>query len=185
MFRRLIVIAGIATVAASAPAMAEVAAATDSGFALHYETTTQVAADAAWAAFARPDLWWNDEHTYSGDASNLVVEPFAEGCFCETIPATISASAGSVEHMRVVYADPRGRTLRLDGALGPLQAEALTGTLTMVAEPAGDGEGTKITWDYVVGGYSRTPLTDFAPVVDTVIGEQFSRLVASLEIAGE
>jgi hypothetical protein len=48
----------------------------------------------------------------------------------------------------------------------------------MAIEPLGDG--TKITWDYVVGGYMRASMTEFAPVVDRVIGEQLSRLAASL-----
>ncbi len=42
-------------------------------------------------------------------------------------------------------------------------------------------EGTRITWDYVVGGYGRTPLATLAPLVDQVVGEQLRRLAASLD----
>jgi hypothetical protein len=170
---------GLALAFVTAPAAGEVVAASDAGFALHHEATVAASPEAAWAALAWPDEWWSSEHTYSGDAANMTLDPVAGGCFCEAIPATNAAAAGSVEHMRVLYVDPRIRTLRLTGALGPLQAEALTGTLTMAVEPA--GEGAKITWDYVVGGYSRVPLMALAPVVDGVIGEQLAQLAASLD----
>jgi hypothetical protein len=126
----------------------------------------------------RPGDWWDSEHTYSGDAANLTIEPVAGGCFCEAIPAANGVPAGQVEHMRVVYVDPRVRTLRLSGGLGPLQAEALTGTLTMAVQPS--GTGSQIVWDYVVGGYARMSLTELAPVVDGVVGEQMRMLAQIL-----
>ena len=49
----------------------------------------------------------------------------AGGCLCEKIPA----EGGSVEHLRIVFARP-GRLLRAQGGLGPLQGEAVVGTLT-------------------------------------------------------
>ena len=73
----------------------------------------------------------------------------------------------------MVYAAP-GEMLRLRGSLGPLQSEALTGTLTVTLK-AVDG-GTEIDWTYVVGGHARFSLQELAPVVDGVIGEQFGRL---------
>ena len=66
--------------------------------------------------------------------------------------------------------------LRLSGALGPLQGEALAGTLT-VTITAIDARRSKISFDYVVGGFARFPLDSIAPAVDGVIGEQHSRLV--------
>jgi hypothetical protein len=138
--------------ALATPAAAEVVASSDDGFVSH--TVVEVAATPAeaWARLSEPGQWWNSEHTYSGDAANLTIEPVAGGCFCETIPAANGVAAGQVEHMRVVYVDPRARTLRLRGSLGPLQAEALTGVLTMTVQPS--DTGAKITWDYVVGGYA-------------------------------
>src|SRR5690606_19028255 len=122
----------------------------------------------------RPAGWWSPAHSYSGDAVNFSIEAAAGGCFCEAIPD----GGGSVEHMRVVYVDPRVRTLRLSGALGPLQAEALGGALTMTVEPA--GTGARIVWDYVLGGYARGSIAALAAPVDTVVGEQLARLAASL-----
>jgi hypothetical protein len=158
----------------SAPAAAEVTASSDAGFVSHNEATVTASPDVAFAALAKPGDWWNGEHSYSGDAKNMTLEPKAGGCFCEKI----AEGGGSVEHMRVVYIDPHGRTLRLRGALGPLQGEALTGTLTMTVEPA--GSGAKITFDYVVGGYARFSLKEFATPVDGVVAEQLNRLAALL-----
>jgi hypothetical protein len=79
--------------------------------------------------------------------------------------------------MRVLYAAPY-TTLRLSGGLGPLQAEAVTGVLTMTLKP--EGTMTRISWDYVAGGFMRGKMADMAPVVDGVVGEQLLRLAARL-----
>ena len=79
--------------------------------------------------------------------------------------------------MRVINAE-QPRVLRMSGALGPLQSEAVQGTLTIVLKPV-DG-GTRIMWEYVVGGYMRLKTEQIAPLVDVVLGEQVSRLAARL-----
>src|SRR6478735_1156304 len=162
----------------TSPATAAVAASSDSGFAIHDEAVVPATPAEAWTMLLKPAQWWNGEHSYSGDAANLTLTPVAGGCFCETIPGRDGGPAGQVEHMRVLYIDPRVRTLRLSGALGPLQSEAVTGVLTMTVEAS--GAGSKITWDYVVGGYMRMPMASMAPLVDSVIGEQLMRLEARL-----
>ena len=80
--------------------------------------------------------------------------------------------------MRVVYVAP-GSTLRMIGALGPLQSEAVTGVLTMTVTPA--PAGLRIVWEYVVGGYMRHSMTQLAPAVDGVMGEQLGRLAVAAE----
>jgi len=162
---------------AAAPAAAEVTASSESGFASHNEVLVRASAEQTWNAILRPGGWWNGEHTYSGDAGNMTIEPKAGGCFCETIPGKDGAATGEIEHMRVIYVAP-GSTLRLAGGLGPLQAEAVSGVLTMTLEPK--GEMTRISWDYVVGGYMRMPIAEMAPVVDQVVGEQLLRLATRL-----
>jgi hypothetical protein len=169
---------GLAIATAPVPAAAEVAAVNDGGFVSHNVAEVAAPPAEAWARLFVPREWWNGEHTYSGDSANLTIAAAAGGCFCETIPGANGAPAGQIEHMRVVYLDPRVLTLRLDGALGPLQSEAVTGVLTMTVEAS--GAGSKITWDYVVGGYMRPSMREMAPLVDRVIGEQLSRLAASL-----
>ena len=84
---------------------------------------------------------------------------------------------GGVEHMRVIFVD-KGKALRMVGALGPLQSEAVQGTLTVTLKPV-DG-GTRLTWEYAVGGYMRYKPEQIVPAVDKVIGEQLGRLADRL-----
>lgn len=158
--------------AMAAPAHSAVTASSDIGFAV--ENSVEVAADAAavYRLLGQPGRWWSGEHTYSGHASNLSLKPVAGGCFCETVPNG-AGQAGSIEHARVIYAAP-GRQLRLSGALGPLQAEAVTGTLNFDIIAA--GKGVRIVMSYVVGGYIRMGGAKIAPVVDKVLAEQLAGL---------
>ena len=162
-----------ASTAPLSPVAAEVVQAAQQGFVVHEHTVVQAGHDQVWAALVQPALWWNKEHTWSGDAANLVLDARGGGCFCEAVPG-----AGSAEHMAVVQAVP-GSLLRMKGALGPLQSEALAGVLTIEVKAA-DGR-TSIDWTYVVGGYARFPLQDIAPAVDTVLAEQANRLAALVE----
>lgn len=162
-------VVGLAIFAMPAPASGEVRSASPSGF----ETVEVVIVNAApkqvYAMLVQPARWWSGDHTYSGRAANLSLQPHAGGCFCETIPA----ENASIEHARVIHARP-GKTLRLTGALGPLQAEGVTATLTWALKPVPGG--TEVTQTYVVGGYVRGGADRLAPIVDQVIGEQLKRL---------
>ena len=122
-----------------------------------------------WNALIDPARYWNAEHSWFGDAGNFSLDPVVGGCFCE------ASEQGSVEHQRVVMAMP-DRLLRLSGALGPLQSEALAATLTW--DLAATPEGTRITQTYVVGGHMRFPIDQIAPAVDGVVREQLERLAA-------
>lgn len=158
-------------------AAAEVKSASDSGFFVSHEA--QVPADpmAVWEKLRAPALWWSAEHSWSGDAANFYLNPQAGGCFCEKLPPSKEGEPrGSVQHAMVLFARP-GAMLRLSGALGPMQGEAMTGTLTITLKGA-EGGGTLIRFDYVAGGYARFPLGDLAPQVDAVIGEQPAHLAA-------
>ena len=170
---------------AATPAQAEVTAKADNGFAVSHKVTVSVDPEAAFAMVRTPAKWWAKEHSWTGNSDNFYMDAQAGGCFCELIPnaATTESGApqrtlrGSVQHMQILYVDP-GRLLRLSGALGPLQSEAMTGTLTIsFADIKG---GTEMTFDYVVAGFMRTPVDQMAPVVDGMIGEQASRLAMAL-----
>src|SRR3546814_8253213 len=78
---------------------------------------------------------------------------------------------GSVEHMRVIQAYPE-RALRMQGALGPLQSEAVTGILTIAISEVEDG--TRIVWEYVVGGHMRFEIPVIAKAVDGVMSQQLA-----------
>jgi uncharacterized protein YndB with AHSA1/START domain len=173
MRHRLVFTLAALLAAAPLPAAAEVTASSDAGFVSHHDVLVAATPQAAWEALVRPAEWWNGEHTYSGDPANLRINIRPGGCFCERVPA----SGAEIEHMRVIYAAP-GSTLRMTGGLGPLQSEAVTGVLTMTLAP--EGELTRISWDYVVGGYMRMPMAELAPIVDQVIGDQLLRLAARL-----
>ena len=179
----LLALAGLA-----APAAAKVVDATDSGFAVTADYDIAVPPDALWAMLVQPELWWSAEHSWSGNAANFSLNPVAGGCFCERLVTPGSTDdheeevkyrANTVEHARVLYADS-GKLLRLSGALGPLQSEAVTGTLSFTLTP-GPANGTKLRMDYVVGGYSRIPHKNVAPAVDKVLGEQMVRLKEAAE----
>ena len=120
--------------------------------------------------------WWDPQHTFSGDAKNLSIDPRPGGCFCESLP-----SGGGVEHLRVVHAAP-GRMLRLSGGLGPLQAFGVAGSLTWKLEEADGATAVEVT--YVVGGFMEGGLERIGAPVGAVIGEQLGRLKRFVE-AGE
>lgn len=163
------------------PASARVAALSDVGFALQDSFDIGSSdAMALYALIATPARWWSAGHSHSGDAKNLTIDARAGGCFCETLPARDGRPAGSVEHGRVIHAAP-GEKLRLSAALGPLQADALVGTLDFTIAPAPAGGGLRVTMTYVVGGYARMPMAQLAPMVDAVLTEQVRNLQRAAE----
>lgn len=153
----------------SGAARAEIVSAGPSGFNVRHVTELpNINAPVVWAALADIGKWWDPEHTYSGDSRNLTLEPFVRGCLCEKL----SLYAG-IEHATVVYAQP-AKTLRLKGAIGPLQEFGVSGSMTWQIEPAGGG--SRITLSYSAGGFADRPLADWAPIVDEVLGGQLQRL---------
>lgn len=162
------------------PVQARVAVLSDEGIVLRYVAAVPGPPEKTWDALVTPASWWDGAHTYSGDAANLNIDPRPGGCFCETLPAHGGGGGrnrGGVEHMQVIHAD-RGKLLRMSGALGPLQADAVQGTMTFSLGP--DGGGTRIVAEYVLAGYARSGLGRIAPAVDAVLETQIGRLAAVL-----
>lgn len=164
-----------AALLSAAPASAEIVQATPAGFEIKQVVTVDASIAQAWAAVMLPRKWWDHEHTYSDDSANLYLDPQATGCFCERIPKT----KGSVEHAHIIYIQPP-RMIRMTGSLGPLQAEAVTGTLTFRLDPETE-KTTRITLDYVVGGYVRGGADALAPKVDEVLATQLIGLKSAAE----
>ena len=162
----------VTALACGTAASAKVRSANDVGFSLASSVRIDRDARSIYTLIAKPARWWSREHSYSGDAANLSMNPRAGGCFCERLPGA-DGSAGSVEHARVILADPYKR-LRLSGALGPLQADAVIGTLEFTLTPA--DKGVEVTISYVAAGSMRTDPRQIAPVVDRVLAEQLARL---------
>jgi uncharacterized protein YndB with AHSA1/START domain len=162
--------AGIAMMGAAMPASAKVVQAGSDGFVVSQSAEVQARPEAVWAALTHPERWWNKAHSWTGNARNFSMTLKPGGCFCEALP-----DSGFAEHSRIVFFQPN-RLLRLSGAFGPLQGEALAGTLTVKIDPGKEGASV-VAFEYVVGGYSRMPLTELAPAVDGVIAEQHRRLL--------
>jgi len=162
-------------------ARAEVVDAQAGGFTVR-ETATIAAPQAkVWAALIKPAGWWSPVHTFSHDAKNLVLEPRAGGAWMESLP-----NGGSARHMVVIYFDPPS-TLRLEGALGPMQAMGAMGHLTFTLKPATlkpGGEATEVVMVYDLGGHAAGGMTGLAPVVDRVMGEQLAGLKSAVEAGG-
>jgi hypothetical protein len=169
------------TLLVATPAQAEIAAQTDTGFVVRQVVETTAGPEDAWKALIEPAGWWNGAHSFSGDANNLSIDARPGGCFCEVLPGEGEKGwlnpRGGVEHMRVVFVD-RAKALRMTGALGPLQSEAVLGTLTVTLKPI-DG-GTQLTWSYVVAGSMRYKPDQIVTGVDRMIGEQATRLAEKL-----
>jgi len=162
----------------AAPAMAEVVQSSPSSFEISQSVTIDAPVGRAWEALRSPSRWWDKEHTYSGDSANLTLDPVAGGCFCEKIEP-----GGSIEHAHVVYAQPP-RMIRMVGSLGPLQAEAVVGTLTVKLDPDPDHpKATRATISYVVGGFIRGGAEAMAPKVDEVLATQLLGLKSAAESA--
>ncbi len=171
---------------AGTPAQAEVVEKSETHFVVRHTLDLVAEPKDVWLALIAPGDWWNDSHTWSGDASNMTLTPQAGGCFCETIPAKDEKNSfgleGSVQHMVVVQAVPY-KVLRMRGALGPLQSEPVDGVLTITLQSIADADpdsgvkkGTRVVWEYVVGGTMRFDIDTISKAVDGVIGEQANGL---------
>lgn len=165
----------------AAPAAAEVTGGGPDSFVSRHEVVVKASPKEVWLALISPATWWTSEHTWSGEAANLTLTPQAGGCFCEKIPEVDEPGRftleGSVEHMRVIQAYPE-RALRMQGALGPLQSEPVTGILTIAISEV--EQGTRIVWEYNVGGPMRYELPVIARAVDGVMGLQIQSLAKGL-----
>ena len=159
-----------------APAAAKVIDQSEIGFTVAHTAQVAASPDDVWKMLRMPQKWWSQEHSWSGDAANFWLDSQAGGCFCEKLPDG-GTGLGSVQHARILLAKP-GEMMRLSGAFGPLQGEAVTGTLTIQIKAT--PKGSALRFDYVVGGYMRFKVEDIAPAVDKMIGEQLAGLAGAL-----
>lgn len=184
---KIFVLSAALLAAISSPANAEVKATSESGFNVVHIASVTETPDVIWKRLIAPKDWWNKAHSWSGSSAGFYIDPQANGCFCELFQEKGTdgklKTVGSVEHMRVIFAQP-SKVLRMQGALGPLQSEAVIGTLTVAMEPAKDSKTTKVSFSYVVGGYMRYKVTEIAPAVDKVLGEQFKNMLQPFTSVG-
>ena len=161
---------GLATFASAASA--EIVNVSDTRFLLTYQDHVSTTPAEVQRKLGEIGQWWSSSHTYSGAAANMSLALEAGGCFCERW------GENSVEHMRVllVMDHENTRTIRLQGALGPLQALGATGILTLTLAP--EGAGTNIAMTYRVTGSPGIGLEEMAVPVDGVLLEQFRRFAS-------
>ena len=153
---------------------AEVQDANAVGFSIRHAVTVAAPRSAVYDAFVNGvGTWWNPDHTVSGNAAALYLEPRVNGCFCEVL----GDGAGLV-HLTVTFVNP-GVMLRLTGGLGPLGLMGTAGNMTLEFEDV-DG-GTGVVLRYAVGGYEPDGLDTVAPDVDAVLVEQLERLKRFVE----
>jgi uncharacterized protein YndB with AHSA1/START domain len=163
------------------PVRAEVVTRSETGFVVRLTSEVTAPPAEAWKTILAPAQWWQGQHTFSGEAANLALDPQVGGCFCEVLPrpegAPSAQKPGGVQHMRVIYIEPP-RALRLSGALGPLQSEALAATMTITIKPT--EKGSRILFEYVVGGFMRYKVDEIAPAVDRMLTAQLASLSGKL-----
>lgn len=173
--------------ATASPAFAEVKTASETGFNIIHIATVDATPEEIWKRLLAPKDYWNKAHSWSGSSAGFYIDAQANGCFCELFQEPDAngklKTVGSVEHMRVIFAQP-GKVLRMQGALGPLQSEAVIGTLTVAIDRNKYGVGTKASFSYVVGGYMRYKVSEIAPAVDKVLGEQFKNMLSPFTPVG-
>jgi uncharacterized protein YndB with AHSA1/START domain len=167
-------VAAVLTMICASPARADVLDAAPGGFTVKVDADVRADRRAVFSALVdRIGVWWDPQHTWSGNAANLSLDARGGGCFCEKLP-----DGGSVQHMTVVYTDGAG-VLRMTGGIGPLQAMAVTGSMTLTLTEMNGS--TQISMVYAVGGYSKTGLEGLAKPVDAVLTGQVQRLKRFLE----
>src|SRR6516162_4454177 len=142
---------------------------TPNGFLVQFEVSVNAPPAKVYEALVgQIGSWWNPEHTYSHDAKNLSIDARPGGCFCEKLP-----NSGGIEHLRVVYVAPP-QVIRFSGALGPLQASGVAGSMTW--KLTGESDSTRLELTYSVGGFIPGGFEKIAPAVEAMLREQLDRL---------
>ena len=160
-------------------AVAEITDTGPGGFSLQHEVTIDAARADVWrAAIAEVGQWWSDDHTISGNAKNMSIEPVLQGCFCEANDKSPNDKSAGVVHLTVTSITPNAM-LRLSGGLGPLGLMGVAGNMTW--EFFATDSGTSVKFMYAVGGYTPDGLDSLAEPVDYVIREALQRLKAFVE----
>jgi uncharacterized protein YndB with AHSA1/START domain len=155
--------------AGAAPARADVVDATDAGFSIQIASSMKATPAAVFQAITgRIAAWWSPGHTFSGNSSNLTIDPRPGGCFCERL------SGGGVQHMVVTHVNAPG-LLVLHGGLGPLGTLAVAGSMSFAIN-AEALSNSRLVLAYDVGGYAPKGLKSLATAVDMVLTEQVQRL---------
>lgn len=167
MLRALILgLAGSLVVAASA--QAEVIERSANRFVLRYQAPVDATVHDIQMGLVALPVWWDSNHTYSGDAANLSLDLAPDGCWCERL-----ADGTDFDHGRTVLADDEGAMFA--APFGPLRGRTQRADLDM-SWPLVDGY-RQLTWDFVVEGENIGAMAD---AVDGVMEAGYARFVSHL-----
>ena len=93
----------VLALACSGAARAEVIDAAPGGFSLVHEVTIAASRQATWhAAVNEIGQWWSSDHTISGDATRMSIDPQPQGCFCEAIGEVLAKGGVPADSPSVV-----------------------------------------------------------------------------------
>ncbi|MHC9510927.1 SRPBCC family protein [Kangiella sp. M94] len=138
----------------------------------HFVISINIAIDApsrqVYDQFIQIGQWWQDSHTWFGDASKMTIKPKAGGCFCER------NGEQQAVHMTLSQINP-GKSVHMTGGLGPLSSLAVNGYMTWNFEATEDNK-TKLKLNYRVTGFVNQKTVDWAKAVDGVLMQQVSNL---------
>jgi uncharacterized protein YndB with AHSA1/START domain len=155
-------------------ARAEVTAAQPYGLVVSHKVVIAAPPARVWQALGRISAWWSSQHAISHDARNLRLSMEPGGCWCEVFPG-----GGGARRMTVILVQPL-KTLALQGDLGPPGSTgAPSGHLTFTLAPEGPGTALSVTFEG--GGYASDGVSQWAPPIDRVLGEQVARLKRYVE----
>lgn len=164
---RVLGLAVMASALAATPAMAGVVSSSPNAFHVSHTQPLVAKRSDAFELLRQPALWWDSDHTYSGDAANFRLDLTPGGCFCEHMPG-----GGFVEHMRVLSFRP-GEEIVLEGMLGPLRSAPARGVMILKLEDV--GPNSRVTLDFKVVGFPDGDGATWAPIVDGVLDQQMKR----------
>ena len=151
-------------------AAAEVLEADNDGFVSAHDVTIEATPSRVFDALVdEVDRWWDPAHSYSGDAANFSLDRVCGLC------ENVDAGSGLVRHMRVDAWRP-GKSLVLEGGLGPLQRLGVAGSMALDLEAT--ATGTRLAYRYTVSGRN---VGSWAEPVDRVQLGQLLRLKRYVE----
>lgn len=176
------IVAAAAFIAQQATEQSEVTETAANGFQIKMTIPCEAKSDVVYDSFVNHvGDWWDASHTYTQDAKNLAIEARPHGWFIEKLP-----DGGFVRHFGIAYLAP-GKTIRMDGGMGPLQEHGVAGSMTINFKPTDNG-GSVIDLTYNVGGFmpgGEKTIKQWSPLVKQVITGQMQRLRDYAEKSGK
>lgn len=167
------IIAFIFIALATTATQAEVTEVSEQHFVISINITINAPSSKVYEQFIEIGEWWQDSHTWFGNATKMTIEPKANGCFCER------NGEQQALHMTISQINP-GKSIHMTGGLGPLQSLAVNGYMTWNFEAAEDNT-TNLKLNYRVTGFVNQKTEDWAKAVDGVLMQQVSNLKTIFE----